>query len=240
MKSPKPLYVQLKETIKKDINSGRYAKDNKLPTEKDMCDMYNVSRITIRRALTELEREGFVQKQHGIGTFVTNNKKIKRDLVSVTGFSEFLVETGKHPETKIISTEVLKASNWLSEILKVPVKDRVLEVRRLHLIDDDPVHLETSYYSLRKFPDLEQHLEESNSIYSILKERYSMKAVKNHKTLAAVFPTLEQAKLLQLTQDHIVYEIEKWAYDQNGEVIHFAKSYLPADKVSWTITNESI
>ncbi|MEH7118337.1 GntR family transcriptional regulator [Neobacillus vireti] len=238
MKSPKPLYVQLKEMIKKDIDTGKYAKDNKLPTEKEMVDMYNISRITIRRALTELEREGLVQKQHGIGTFVTNNKKFKRDLISVTGFSEFLVQTGKQPETKIILTEVLKASNWISEILNVPIKEPVLEVRRLHLIEGDPVHLETSYYSLRKFPDLDQHISESNSIYNILKDRYSMKAVKNHKTLAAVFPTLEQAKLLQLTQDHIVFEVEKWAYDHKGEVIHFAKSYLPADKVSWTITNE--
>lgn len=238
MKNPKPLYVQLKETIKKDIDTGKYAKDHQLPTEKEMCDMYNVSRITIRRAIIELEREGIVQKQHGIGTFVTGKKKIKRDLVSVTGFSEFLVQSGKQPKTKIISTEVLKASNWISEILNVPMKEPVLEVRRLHLIDDDPVHLETSYYSLRKFPDLEQYIEESNSIYSILKERYSTKAAKNHKTLAAVFPTLEQAKLLELTQDNIVFEVEKWAYDQKGEVIHFAKSYLPADKVSFTITNE--
>lgn len=238
MKNPKPLYVQLKETIKKDIEAEKYAKDTQLPTEKELCDMYNVSRITIRRAIIELEREGVVQKQHGIGTFVTNKKKIKRDLISVAGFSEFLVQTGKQPKTKIISTEVLKASNWISEILNVPMKAPVLEIRRLHLIDNDPVHLETSYYSLRKFPDLEQHIEESNSIYSILKERYSTKAVKNHKTLAAVFPTLEQAKLLQLTQDNIVFEVEKWAYDQKGEIIHFAKSYLPADKVSFTITNE--
>jgi GntR family transcriptional regulator, frlABCD operon transcriptional regulator len=238
MKNPKPLYVQLIETIKQDINAGRYAMGTQLPTEKEMCDMYNVSRITIRRAIIELEREGIVQKQHGIGTFVNNNKKIKRDLVSVNGFSEFLVQTGKQPKTKIISTEILKASNWLTEILNIEIDQPVLEIRRLHLIDDEPIHLETSYYSLIKFPNLDQHIKESNSIYSILRDRYSTKAVKNHKTLTAVFPTLEQAKLLDLNQDNITLEVEKWAYDENGEVIHFAKSYLPADKVTFTVTNE--
>jgi GntR family transcriptional regulator, frlABCD operon transcriptional regulator len=238
MKKIKPLYVQLIETIKQDINAGKYPIGIRLPTEKEMCDMYNVSRITIRRAIIELEREGIVQKQHGIGTFVNNNKKIKRDLVSVTGFSEFLVQTGKLPNTKIISTEILKASNWLAEILNIEIDQPILEIRRLHLIDDEPIHLETSYYSLIKFPYLDQHLKECHSIYSILKERYSTKAVKNHKTLTAVFPSLEQAKLLELTQDNITLEVEKWAYDEKGEVIHFTKSYLPADKVSFTITNE--
>lgn len=238
MNNPKPLYVQLKETIKQEINAGIYAMGTKLPTEKEMYDMYNVSRITIRRAIIELEREGIVQKQHGIGTFVNNSKKIKRDLVSVNGFSEFLVQTGKQPKTKIISTQVLKASNWLMEILNIEMNEPVFEIRRLHLVDDEPIHLETSYYSLVKFPNLDQHIEESNSIYSIIKDRYSTKAVKNHKTLTAVYPTLEQAKLLELTQDNITLEVEKWAYDEKGEVIHFAKSYLPADKVTFTITNE--
>ncbi|MCH6269672.1 UTRA domain-containing protein [Neobacillus citreus] len=112
------------------------------------------------------------------------------------------------------------------------------KIRRVHLVNDDPIHLETSYYSLTKFPYLDQYIEESSSIYSIIKDRYLTKAVKNHKTLNVVYPTVEQAKLLQLTQDNILYEIEKLAYDEKGEVIHFAKSYLPTDKVSFTITTE--
>ncbi|MFP7298617.1 UTRA domain-containing protein [Neobacillus niacini] len=237
-KSLKPLYVQLVEEIKKNINSGKHSVGSKLPTENELCEIYGVSRITIRRAITELEEQGVVLKQHGIGTFVLNQHKIKRDLVSVNGFSEFLVQSGKQPATKILSKQVTEANEIYADILKVNIGDPILKIRRLHLVDNDPIHLESSYYSLLKFPDLDKFLEESSSIYSILKNRYGVQAVKNTKTLNVIQPSIEQANLLNCTQDNTIYRVEKIAYDSLGEPIHYAKSYLPTDKVTFTITTD--
>lgn len=237
-KSSKPLYVQLVDAIKKDINSGKHAVGSKLPSESELCEIYGVSRITIRRAITELEDQGVVRKQHGIGTFVLNQHKIKRELVAVNGFSEFLVQAGKQPATSILSKRILGATEAHAELLKVNAGDPILEIIRLHLVDNDPVHLENSYYSLLKFPNLDKFLEESSSIYNILKNRYGIQAVKNTKTLNVINPSLEQADLLNCTQDNTIYRIEKIAYDSNGMPIHYAKSYLPTDKVTFTITTD--
>ncbi|MCM3790296.1 UTRA domain-containing protein [Domibacillus indicus] len=234
----KPLYVQLKEKIKKNIENEQYAIGSQLPTEAELCELHGVSRITIRRAIAELEEEGIVQKQHGIGTFVKSAGKIKRELVSVGGFSEFLVQSGKQPKTKILSTAVVTIADVNIDSLHVELEEPILEINRLHLIDDEPIHLESSYYSLKKFPDLDKHLEESSSIYSIIKNRYKVDLVKNQKTLNVINPTMEQAALLKSSPDHSFYEIEKVAFDQDDVPIHFAKSYLPTHKVTFTITTE--
>lgn len=235
--SANPLYVQLKEAIKRDINNGKYKIGAQLPTEAELCEMYGVSRITTRRAITELEEEGILKKQHGIGTFVTQSK-IKRELFSINGFSEFLLQSGKTPRTKIISTIAIGATKWLAETLKIEDKDPVLEVRRLHLIDNEPIHLETSYYPLDRFPNLDKHLDESSSIYSILKDRYNVRAVKNDKTLNVTSPTIEQAVLLNCTQDIALYEVEKIAYSKGKVPIHYTLSFLPTSKVTFTITTD--
>src|SRR5579875_522286 len=92
--SATPLYMQLKKYIEEDIRNGKYKMEEQLPTEPELCDMYNVSRVTVRRAITELVKEGVLQRLWGKGTYVTG-AKIPNELISVSGFSEFSVDLGR-------------------------------------------------------------------------------------------------------------------------------------------------
>lgn len=235
--SPKPLYEQLMDVIKRDIQEGIYSIGAQLPTEPELCEKYGVSRITTRRAITELVDQGILQKLHGKGTFVTNNK-LKRELVAVNGFTEFLLQSGKTPQTRILSKKKAVATWRQAEALRVELEEPLLELRRLHLIQDEPIHYETSYYSQKRFPDLDQHIGDSHSTYRIIKEIYGVQAVSNIKTINIVSATAEQARLLNCTQDIPLFEVEKVAFDQDGVPIHFSLSLLPSNKVSFTITSE--
>jgi GntR family transcriptional regulator, frlABCD operon transcriptional regulator len=236
-KGSKPLYLQLKDAIKKEIDEGIYPIGSQLPTESELCDLYGVSRITTRRAIEELVNEGLIQKQHGIGTFISD-RKIARELVSVNGFSEFLSQLGKNPSSVILSKEVIEPSMREAEFLEIEEGELVLEVCRLHLIEDNPIHLESCYYPLSRFPDLEKHLEESSFIYRILKDKYNIEAASNKKILNTINPTVEQTQLLQCSADIPLFEVLKIAYDKDKKPIHFSKSLLPGNKISFTITAE--
>ncbi|WP_134682707.1 UTRA domain-containing protein [Brevibacillus migulae] len=235
--SVKPLYEQLMDEIKKDIHEGIYSIGAQLPAENELCQKYGVSRITTRRAITELVEQGILRKLHGKGTFVTNNK-LKRELIAVNGFTDFLLQSGKEPHIRILSKKVVPASWRQAEALQVEREEPLFELKRLHLIKDEPIHSETSYYSLKRFPDLEKHIGESHSTYQVLKEIYQVQAVRNTKTISFVNATTEQAKFLHCTEDVPLFEVEKIAYDDNGIPIHFSLSFLPSNKVSFTISTD--
>ncbi|WP_134702793.1 UTRA domain-containing protein [Ammoniphilus sp. YIM 78166] len=235
--SLKPLYEQLMDAIKTDIQEGIYSMGAQLPPEPELCEKYGVSRITTRRAITELVEQGILQKLHGKGTFVTNNK-LKRELIAVDGFTDFLLQSGKNPQSHILSKKIVAASWRQAEALLVERDTPLVELRRLHLIKDEPIHYETSYYSLDRFPGFDQHLETTSSTYRILKDIYGVQAVRNKKTINFVSATVEQAKLLHCTPDIPLFEVEKIAYDREGVPIHCSLSLLPSNKVSFTVDHQ--
>jgi len=85
--TPIPLYYKLYVDLKESLNSGKYQKGDKLPTEKDLCQKYGISRLTVRRAMDELRREGFIERLKGKGTFVTGSKR-EEQLAILTGFTK--------------------------------------------------------------------------------------------------------------------------------------------------------
>ena len=96
-----PMYIQVKELLLKKIKSGEFEHGAKLPSERELSEIYGLSRMTARSALTELVREGWAFRNHGKGTFVVY-PKIERDLVKLSGFTKMLREKGVKPGSKLI------------------------------------------------------------------------------------------------------------------------------------------
>ncbi|WNC17555.1 GntR family transcriptional regulator [Brevibacillus brevis] len=232
--SLKPLYLQLKEIIKEDINRGVYKVGQQLPPEGELCEMYGVSRITTRRAITELVEAGILQRQQGKGTFVTA-MKLQRELIAVNGFSEFLTQTGKSPQPQIVSTTIMDAEEAIATPLQIPPGTAILQLKRLHYVNDVPLVWETVYYPLTRFPDLEKHIAESISTYQVLKKYYDVEPAYNLKTLNVIMATQDEAKLLRCSIGTPLYQIDKVAYDEDGHPFHSSCSLIPTDRVTFTI-----
>lgn len=232
--SLKPLYIQLKEVIKEDINRGKYKSGQQLPPEGELCEMYGVSRITTRRAITDLVEAGILQRQQGKGTFVTA-MKLQRELIAVNGFSEFLTQTGNMPQPQIVSTAIMEADETLASTLQIPPGTSILQLHRLHHVNGAPLVWETVYYPLTRFPDLEKHIGESISTYQVLKKYYQVQPASNLKTLNVLMATQDEAKLLRCSIGTPLYQIDKVAYDENGTPFHSSCSLIPTDRVTFTI-----
>ncbi|MBY0099227.1 GntR family transcriptional regulator [Mesobacillus maritimus] len=232
-----PLYIQLKQAILEDINNKVYRPGEKLPTEPELGEKYNVSRITVRKAVVDLVNEGYLIKQQGKGTFV-NHAKIKRELVSVNGYSEYMISAGNKPQQKIVSLAIKEASLELAQTLQIPEGSQILELRRILYLDNQPLSHEISTYPLSLFPKLDQYIKENHSMHQILKDQYGIAPAFNNKVLNVVFANQEVADFLECNKSDPLYELEKIAYDKDKKTIYHSFLYYHISRVSFTISSE--
>ncbi|MFB5674206.1 UTRA domain-containing protein [Paenibacillus terreus] len=232
--SQSPLYLQLKQIIKEDISRGVYKAGQKLPPEAEIGKTYGVSRITVRRAITDLVEEGILHSQQGKGSYVRELKE-KRELISVGSFSDITTTSGKTPSSQILSNIVIEADEKLADTFKIRENDPVLKLHRLLFIDNQPFIIETSYFPLGILPDLEKHIGESPSTYQILKNRYAIEPTYSEKTLEMILSTEYESNLFHCDRGTSLYLLDKISYDQEDRPIHYSQSIYMASKVIFTI-----
>ncbi|OXS74222.1 UTRA domain-containing protein [Domibacillus enclensis] len=232
--SEKPLYFQLKQVLKEDILRGKYKPGEKLPPESEICNVYGVSRITSRRAITDLVQEGVLYTMQGKGTFVKELKE-KRELISVGGFSEMTNASGKQPSSQILSSQIIQATEEMSRKFHVKFGDAILKLHRLLYIEEAlPFIIETSYFPLDHFPQLEKHIG-APSTYQILKEKYKVEFSRSEKTLEVVSASEYEADLFKCDLGFPLFSIEKLTYDSQDRPIHYSQSLYMTNRVVFNI-----
>src|SRR5579871_3528703 len=167
-KSAVALYRQLADTLRTGIESGKLQENEPLPTERDLAASYDMSRDTVRKAIRLLEAQGVLYSDHGRGTFVAPQavRHMSRFLYS---FSADTIRRGGMPGQKILSIESSAASMAIASILKMPPDSPVWRIRRIRLVNEQPVGLQDSYLRLPPGATLERkELEQSGSLYRLL------------------------------------------------------------------------
>ena len=169
MDSSKPLYLQVKADIKNRILSKQYMPGDKLPTENELSDQYNVSKITIRKAIQNLSDEGYVNKVQGKGTFI-NFKKDKLYLNKTSGFKESLSSLGHASRHDIIQASFLNADEDIAEKLMIPMGTKVVYIESLVWQDNEPIAIDKIYIEDARFPDFITTLSKDRSFYQVMDE----------------------------------------------------------------------
>lgn len=142
-----PLYIRLKEAILHDILDGTLKAGERLPSERELCQMHGVSRITVRQAVAELANEGFVRRTHGKGTYVLE-RKVEQELFStVTPFESSLLSKGIKPSTRLLESRVRENTYQLSKKLNAPISQSIVEITLLGFGDGIPIAFYTSYFT---------------------------------------------------------------------------------------------
>lgn len=228
-----PLYLQLVEDLIHKIDNKEYEENDKLPSERELCEIYKMSRITVRNALQELEREGYIYKLHGKGTFVSS-RTYKQNLVKLYSFTEEMKKLGKTPVTKVLSFNLIKADKRFAEKLKINPGDELFEIKRLRIADDEPLIYETSYLPKNKFPELTQKELESTPMYDIFSEKYGVSVSKAIEQFSATNLRSEEAAQLNNDANTPAMLIKRFAY-QNEEIIEYTVSIISGHKFNYTV-----
>src|SRR5512143_3199674 len=169
--APVPLYLQVKNALSAEITEGVYNPDGRLPSERELCERFGISRMTARQAIKELERDGKVFSRVGKGTFVAE-PKIAQQLRKLTGFSQDILTRGARPSSVVLSAQILPANEHIATILKIMQGAEVVELSRLRLSNELPLCIETAHIPHYLCPNILKDDFAHESLYNVFERDY--------------------------------------------------------------------
>ena len=217
------LYLQLQDWLREAINSKRLAADSAIPTERELAEQFNVSRITVRKAVDGLVYEGLLTRRQGAGTFVA--ARVEKSYSKMTSFTEDMMSRGRVPSSKWLS----KTSGTVNpeEAMSMGLSPGTLVYRynRMRFADGTSMGLDYSTVPADCLPSLESV---EGSLYSAL-ETFGTRPIRALQRLRAVAFTAEQARLLEIPVGSPGLLIERRGFLADGRAAEFTQSYYRGD-----------
>lgn len=230
--SPMPYYHQLKELLRDEITSGRWAPGIQIPSEPELCTLFDVSRTVVRQALGELENERLLLRRKGRGTFVAE-PKIRGQLVqTLIGFHDDMVRQGRTPRTIVLGHAVVGASKTVSEQLEIPVGTEVVRIERVRSVDDDPrpVVLVTTWLPRALCPGLAEADLGAASLYRFLAENCDLHIAYGRRMLEAVGATAADAAALGVAVGDPLLFLRSVTFLANGRAVEYYEAKHRGDR----------
>lgn len=221
-----PLYLQLKRWIEDAIHSGALQPGNALPSERDLALRTDVSRVTVRKAVTQLVKDGVLVQRHGSGTFVaTRTQRVEQSLSQLTSFTEDMARRGMAVRAQWLDRGLYAPSPEETVILGLSPGGHVARIARLRLTGDAPLAIERATLSAQILPDPQQI---EASLYRHL-ERSGHRPVRAIQRIRAENLNEQDARLLDLPVGTAGLRIERTSYLASGRVIEFTRSIYRGD-----------
>lgn len=210
------LYLQLYEIIKRKIETGEWTVGSQIPTEEQLCKMFNVSRATVRTAIIELVRQGYLRRQPGKGTFI-NKKIISEGLVMLTNLRELMIESVPIFRIEVLARTVMMPIDGLHKELNITEDKHVIFIKKLWFIENEPSFLLESYIPYQICPLLLEEDLEKESLYDIFERRFGIKITKVLNIIYIANLKLEQSVSLSVKENSKVIAIKQICY--SGDTI---------------------
>ncbi len=229
---PIALYYQLKEEIRRKILSNEWKEGSRLPSEKEICEIFNVSRTTVRKAISELEAENYLVKEQGRGTFV-RQRSIAQKLHKFYSFSEELKGLGIKETAKIVVFKKIVPEHPIRKALQLIEEEQVFWIKRVRYMDEKAYTVENSYIPVKYAPDITADLIAQNGLYKTLGlfQLYPEHAV---ETFSAVNLTKEDAEMMRLKVNDAAIHLTRITYS-GVDIIEYCQSVVRGDVFQYTV-----
>lgn len=232
-----PLYCQLKNLILEKIENGDFEADQKIPSEQDFCEQYNISRPTVRQAINELTSSGQLYKMKGKGTFVAA-QKTHISVKDYTGFTDSILDSKNPSEKNIILTETVTGQE-LSEIaeafnLRNDGKTDFAAITYTNPLGKDMVSLSISYIPLSLFPEV---IEDIQTNKDVLRGKYPLIPSSTKSTLDIISTDQVEAVYLKLQPGQPLIRIRNILYSKSGQPVEYIITKYRADKTRLQFEN---
>ncbi|MFZ5809052.1 MAG: GntR family transcriptional regulator [Chloroflexota bacterium] len=225
-----PLYDQIAQNLRQLILDGKLHSGDVLPSEVELAEFYNVSRLTLRRALDNLVRENWLTRRHGVGTFI-GKPAIASIATSKLSFTEQMRAIGREPSSRVISCQVVPASTKVAKLLNLSEGEAVIKLTRVRLADGSPLLIETAYLSHKRFEGLEDKLNSPYvSLYDTLERIYQIRIVLVDQTFKPVLLTESEAHFLETEPGSPSILSEILSFNENNQAVVFTTSVCNGDQ----------
>jgi GntR family transcriptional regulator len=224
------LYSRVETVLASEITDGVLKVGGQLPTEDDLIARFEVSRITVRRAIQNLVARGLVEIRRGKGTFVAL-PKITQELTELSGFVEDMHALGRKPAARVIGKEIVTADATVASHLALTKGERVVRIRRVRLADGVPLSFDETYLPLTIGRKIITNNLKVEPIFSLLERKYGVPLIEAEYKLEAVAAEAEVSAALRVKQGSPIFRIERTSYSTGDRPVDYEKLYYRGDLV---------
>lgn len=228
-----PIYLQLREVIRTKIEDGDYLPGTAIPSENELAETYGINRLTVRSAVDALVKEGLLRRVQGKGVYVVGNK-IERDLETLGGFTQTMLQKNARPSTKILMKVRRPAGIKFAHIFSIPAEEQIYYIKRLDLANAEPISLEEIFFPCSLVPELESIDLSVFSLYEVY-DFYGIQLEHARQTLDLAELETSDARMLGIEPSTATLLFSCTSYDQSGRVIEYTRSYTRGDKCNFTV-----
>jgi GntR family transcriptional regulator len=230
---PVPIYYQISEYFRELISQVELKPGDKLPPEQELCEIFKVSRMTVRKALDILARDGLVSRENGKGTFV-QKKRYVENLLMVTSFDNTIKSQDSLASAKLLEIQKVPANEQLAKKLKIQPDTEVYQIARIRYADSTPIGLQTYYLPVAFCRGLhEQDL--TQSIQALLTEKYGYQFVKVQTWFEAVPANEFQANCLEVSEKFPLLKKRVILFHSDGRPIEYLRVLYRSDLYNFFI-----
>jgi GntR family transcriptional regulator len=232
-RSPVPIYYQIEAHIRDLIEKNQLQPGDAIPSEREFTETFEVSRMTVRQAISNLVNDGTLYRQKGKGTFVAE-QKIEQPLQGVTSFTEEMIKRGMVPGSHLLSFSTIAATDEIASMLRVELSSPVYEIKRIRLADKKPMALEWTYISEQLVQDLTAD-KVMQSLYSYIEEKTGLQITNANQVIEADIAGQDEVEHLNMKKGAPILLIHRNAFLENGQPFEWVKSVYRADRYKFII-----
>ncbi|PRY83480.1 GntR family transcriptional regulator [Alkalibacterium olivapovliticus] len=216
-----PVYIEMHNKMRQLIVSNEWKKGNKIPSERDLADEFNVSRMTARQAVSSLVEEGLLERKRGSGTFVAS-EKVREKLSGIPSFTETIEKLGKTPSSKLVSYYTKRASESESEKLAIHQDEMVLVMERIRYANGEPICFEVATLPLVIIKTFSKE-QLTKHLYRTLSDN-GYEVARAEQTLSATLASEKVADLLQIKRESPILRLRQVSYTQDSTPFEYVRA----------------
>jgi DNA-binding GntR family transcriptional regulator len=234
---PIPLYYQLAERFREDIEAGKRKPGEQLPSERELGGQLGISRMTVRQAITYLAQKGTLVIKPGVGTFVAE-PKLTYDALHLLGFTEEMLAQGREVASRVLGQEIVSPPADVATQLELEASVKTLRLIRLRLEQGTPLLLETIHISAKLCPGLEKQDLARNSLYNILEKKYGIVLKRARQTLEATTANQYESELFGIPQNTPMILVEGITFTGRHLPVEHFKAVYRGDRFKFEMESQ--
>lgn len=230
-----PLYAQVRDALRDSIEQAAFRPDDQLPSEPELCRLFDVSRTVVRQALTDLEYQGMVVRRKGRGTFVAQPRIGESLFQELTGFFQDMERRGQAPTSRVLTQHVIPSTARIAQALNLPAGAPVVHIDRVRLIADEPIVYVSTWLPYALFPRLVETDLSQRSLYAFLEQEYGMLIARGRRVITAVAAGEYEAELLGVAPGAPLIALDSVSYLDDGTPIELYHALHRGDRSKFEV-----
>lgn len=222
-----PLYKQLKNKILEEI--ADLESDSKIKSDREYAEEYNISRITVRKAIEELVQEKYIIRIPGKGTYVSKTYE-SSEFLRVTSFTVDMQKKNFEVRSKVIESKVIIPSTITAKKLKIDSEDKVFRLKRIRYANNTPMAIQESFINHNLCPNIGKYDFSQISLYKLIETEFNLKLAYASNILEARLPNNTERKIFEITDKIPIFVLDQTTFLENGRPIEFVESIFRSDK----------